>query len=190
MNKICLVSVSLAFLSVCAPAHGQAAFDFGRQGQVAVSSDFALSVSTTSHSGGGSSTDVVLAPALDYFVIDNLSVGGQLSLTWSKNGDWHGTGFGLAPRVGYDVPFADQLSFWPHLALFYAGFSDSNDTSSTKIGVTVYAPLLLHPAQHFFIGLGPRVSTDLSSRASSHGLSGDGDKQTSIALTSTVGGWF
>jgi hypothetical protein len=190
MNKIAVVSLSLAVLSVSTSARAQEAFGFGRQGQIAVSSDFALSLGTTSHSRGGSSTDVVLAPALDYFVIDNLSLGGQVSLTWSKNGDWHGTGFGVAPRVGYDIAFADQVSFWPHLAISFASFSDSNDTSTTRIGVAAYAPLLLHPAQHFFIGLGPRVSTDLSSRASSQGVSGDGDKATTIALTSTVGGWF
>jgi hypothetical protein len=45
---------------------------------------------------------------------------------------------------------------------------------------------LFHAAPHFFLGLGPDVSTQFIAKAGGN----DGIKQTSFGLLFTVGGWF
>src|SRR4051794_1589782 len=63
------------------PALPQVAADtpagtFGAKGQLAVSSDAGLAISNTSQSGGnGSTTTLTLHPAIDYFVVDNFTIG-------------------------------------------------------------------------------------------------------------------
>src|SRR5882672_4115650 len=57
---------------------------FGLRGQLAVSSDAGLSISNTSVGGtDGSTTELVVRPAVDYFVLDGLSLGGFLGLDYA-----------------------------------------------------------------------------------------------------------
>src|SRR4029078_5072656 len=58
---------------------------FGEKGQKAISSDVGLSLSNTSVSGvSGSSTVLVLRPALDIFVAESLSVGGFVGVEYAS----------------------------------------------------------------------------------------------------------
>ena len=190
MKKMLSVSSALALVALSTPANAQQALGFGQSGQIAISSDFWTSVSFTSHSGGGTTTEILLAPALDYFAAENVSVGGQVLFAWAKSGDWHTEAFGIAPRVGYDVPLAERLSLWPRLAVVYQMQWEPNDRTDKKLSISAYAPFLVHPAQHFFIGIGPSLSVDLWSRYSANGISGDRSKDTTISLVTTLGGWF
>ena len=165
---------------------------FGAPKQIAVSSDAALVVSSASTSGvTGSTTTVQLHPALDYFVVQNISVGGFLGVDYSKTGDSHATRFGLGPRVGYNIGVSDLVSVWPKIGFSYSSTSTST-TISTPVGpqtgsvaasslaLNLYVPIMFHPAKHFFGGFGPFLDTDLS-----------GDvKQTVFGAKLTVGGWL
>src|SRR5262249_43446835 len=96
---------------------------FGEAGQVGVGShlrgrfDY---TSTKSDDGTKmSATTIEVEPAADYFVIDSLSVGGaavfdhtRISPPFEAPGV-STTTFGIEPRVGFNLPLGDTLSFWP-----------------------------------------------------------------------------
>jgi hypothetical protein len=165
---------------------------FGEQGQLAISSDAALSIRNTSISDGGSTLTLELAPAFDYFVVNGFSVGGFVSLDYTKSGDNHATRFGIGPRVGYNFTLSDLLSLWPKVGFSYAhtsvtgAIAITNDatiettTSGNALALNLFVPLMLHPATHFFAGFGPFLDTDVT---------GD-HKATVVGGKLTLGGWL
>jgi hypothetical protein len=183
------------------PAQGwaQGQSKFGSQGQLAISSDLEVSFEGNSYSNKhGSGSTILLQPAADYFVIDSLSVGGQILFELDTPAEGPGqtvtqtTTFGLAPRVGYNIPLTDNISFWPDVFVGFRTSSYSNNGGSGS-GFTIgaFAPLLFHPVPHFFIGLGPNVSTQLSNSYSPpNGPGQDLPKLTQYGVMSTLGGWF
>jgi len=162
---------------------------FGAQGTLAVSNDANVDFIATT-AGGNTSWAFVLAPAADYFVIPNLSVGGQIeyghSHATSSGSDSAGTTsadlntFAIGPRVGYNIGINDMLSFWPKLELLFADVF--GDVSANTFDLVIFAPLMVHPAPHFFAGLGPFLQTDLASSAAT--------KSTEWGLEFTIGGWL
>lgn len=161
---------------------------FGRESQLAISSDAALSIE---HRSPGDVTTITLAPAADYFVIDNLSVGGFIGFRYQTAGDTSSTQFSIGPRVGYNITLTDLVSVWPKLGLSFAHSSttteigDDDTTVETTVdndalALNLFVPIMFHPATHFFAGFGPFLDTDLS---------GD-DKVTSFGLKLTLGGWL
>jgi hypothetical protein len=182
-----------------APAPAAPTGAFGSAGQLAIQSDLQLHFEGQSASdNGGSTSDILVQPAADYFVINNLSVGGALSLDISTISPGGGgpssttTSFGITPRVGYNIAIVDKLSFWPDLFLSFTTSSTSNNgPSGNAFSIGVFAPVLFHPVEHFFIGLGPNLSTDLSRSESQNGVSAPNvPKVTSYGVMSTIGGWF
>jgi hypothetical protein len=178
-----------------APATGA----FGSAGQLAIQADLQLKFEGTSeNNNGGSGSDILIQPAADYFVIDHLSVGAALTLdieSFSPGGGQRGsttTTFGIAPRVGYDIPIVDKLSFWPDVFISYSSSSTSNNGPSQGIfSLGAFAPVLFHPVPHFFVGLGPNISTELSHSYSVNGQSQNNYPQTTAyGVMSTIGGWF
>ena len=184
---------------------------FGGPGTFAVSNDANVSIIGQSVSNnGGSSWTLSLAPAADYFVMQGLSLGGQISYTHSSETSGSGTmngaavpsttistnTFGIGPRVGYNIPFNDVVSFWPKLGLVFSdtsvgGQGGAPGSSGNTFDLVIFAPFLFHPAQHFFVGIGPYFQTDLTSSASAAGVSQTNvPKTTSYGLQFTVGGWF
>jgi hypothetical protein len=184
---------------------------FGGPGTLAISSDFNLGFTGQSVSNNGPSTwTFTLAPAADYFVIQGLSIGGQVAYAHSHSSltDAAGTSttndqdtFGIGARIGYNIPISDFLSFWPKVGLIFnvvsGNFGGTGTTTGANNGysgnafdVQVYAPLLLHLAPHFFMGLGPGVQTDLTASQSQGGQSSTNpSKTTSYGLYFTIGGW-
>ena len=57
---------------------------------------------------------------------------------------------------------------------------DDDDESSTGLQLNLFAPVMFHPVQHFFLGFGPALDVDLSGDA----------KATTIAARLTIGGWL
>jgi len=188
---------------VPATALAQSNANFGGQGQLAISTDAQLSFQGQSYSGNnapGSQLLFVLQPAADYFVIQGLSIGAQLLYEHiSENAPSGSNGqstnvdvFGVGPRVGYNVTISDSFSFWPRASFAYTTLNSS--AGGTTIGqnavtVGLFAPFLYHPAPHFFLGLGPSVSTALSASQSQGNQSQDAPKLTTYGIMFTLGGW-
>ncbi|HEX3343606.1 MAG TPA: hypothetical protein VHS09_03495, partial [Polyangiaceae bacterium] len=92
-------------------------------------------------------------------------------------------------RIGYNIPISDFLSFWPKVGLVFTDIARSGASGNT-FDLQAYAPLLLHLAPHFFIGLGPGIQTDLTASANAAGQNVPNvPKTTSYGLYLTIGGW-
>jgi hypothetical protein len=208
--KIRMISALMAFggaLFVAASAQAQAittqgltentratgpAEVFGAAGQIAISSDAALTIQRRTISGvDGGTTSIQLAPAADYFVINNLSVGGFIGFDYATSGDNDSSRFSIGPRVGYNIPFSDLVSIWPKAGFSFAHTSAtvSTTTGSTTTSTTnsndafalnLFVPVMFHPVRHFFVGFGPFLDADLS---------GD-SRATVFGGKLTIGGWM
>jgi hypothetical protein len=151
------------------------------------------------------------------FVGPNVSVGVALGAQWLSASAVGGATspqtnfiFHAGPRFGYDFRLTNALSFWPQVGVDYRRFdttttsssttfgpvgqpttsSQSTTTTNNAFGVTVIAPLLLHPTRGFFVGAGPAFYADLSNSASTGSQSQDNSKITSVGLMATIGGNF
>ncbi len=163
---------------------------FGAKGQKAVSSDAGLSISTTSVSGvDGSTTNLILRPAVDWFFTDSISFGGFVGVEYTSAPGGSSTIMSLGPRIGYDLPLTARLSVWPKIGFSLANTSVDNDgidgigdeeETNTSVQLNLFVPVMFHPVQHFFLGFGPALDQDLS---------GD-SKATTIAARLTIGGWI
>jgi hypothetical protein len=130
-----------------------------------------------------------LAPRLHYFVIDNLSIGGEFLLgfgggtltTRERDGRERerdigvGTFFGVAPMIGYNVQISDSFSIWPQGGIGFRrfGYTDDRGTPVTTDDIdishnvwffTADVPFLLHLAPHFAIGAGPGLTVSFSDK--------------------------
>ena len=157
---------------------------FGRLHQWAFSSDAALSFQrqTTTNVRGGSPIPPInslqFAPAADYFILDNLSIGGVVGMAYFKADAGPSYRITLGPRVGYNFEVSRLLSIWPRLGFSYAHTKSSNgqlavmpgttngtlatNTNANAIAISIFIPIMFHPAPHFFAGFGPFTDTDLS----------------------------
>lgn len=185
---------------------------FGEQGQVVILAT-STSGSISSQKFNGSDADFFNASVgigVDYFVVRNITFGIDLEASY---GDTKGYGantlnettsthLAAGARFGVNLPLGSYFSWYPRITLgFSSNRSDiqtlsSSDgeplppPSSTKtIGpwVNVYAPLLVHPVSHFFLGLGPRIEHDF---AIMRGGPYDGSRRTLISTDFVVGGWW
>ncbi len=165
---------------------------FGAKRQVAISSDAALSIQRASTSGiSGGTTTLQIAPAIDYFVLNNFSIGGFVAVNYVTSGDNDSTRFSIGPRVGYNFALSDLVSIWPKVGFSYASTSGtvgravgdtimSTSFSNSNLALNVFVPIMFHPVKHFFVGFGPFLDTDLS-----------GDARTTVwGGKLTLGGWI
>jgi hypothetical protein len=168
---------------------------FGGKSQIAVSSDAGFSIGSTSISGvDGSTTSIVLRPAVDYFIADYISLGGFLGLDYTSTAGGSSTTFSIGPRVGYNIPLSERFSLWPKVGFAFASTSqkqddtrlptgqtiEADDETNTSLQLNLFAPFMFHPVAHFFVGVGPAFDLDLT---------GD-NKATTIAARLTLGGWL
>jgi hypothetical protein len=153
-----------------------AAGGFGAEGQLALSMGATADQPFFFHKTSGGGWQLHVEPAADYFIVPHVSVGGRVVYDHDSGGGSNAVG--LAARAGYDLAIDDRFSFWPlgGLAVTYAS---GNHTSHTDTWVTAFAPVLFHPAPHFFVGLGPSVNIHLS-----------GPGGTEYGVDSIIGGWF
>ncbi|MGD0525842.1 MAG: hypothetical protein ABSE49_11895 [Polyangiaceae bacterium] len=152
----------------------------------------------TYSNNGGSQVGISLAPAADYFVIDNLSLGLELLFGYGSYSppstpgvttkSTNVTEYGIAPRVGYNIPIGDTLSLWPKVFFEHAGFSlGGGGAGYGNIQLLgAYVPILYHPVPHFYVGLGPNILTELGASPSASAAS----KLTTYGIFASVGGWF
>ena len=173
---------------------------FGEKGQVVMSSDFNVDIVYNSirppEGDAVSLTDVRVAPALDWFVAKNIAIGGLVVFGYQKGAGLKGseTTVQLGPNIGFNVEMAGRVSFFPKLGAGYRLISQSSKSplggtsSVTGHVVTVFAsaPILFHPAPHFFVGFGPIISLDLLSKVEGN----DGTKNLVGGLAMHIGGWW
>ncbi len=112
----------------------------------------------------------------------------------------------VGPRVGYDLRFSSLVSLWPQAGVDYrqidstatsttAGAGGATSTSSqsgtaSAFGVSVLAPVLIHPSRGFFVGAGPSFYADFSNSTKIGSTSNDNAKITSVGAIATIGGDF
>ena len=181
---------------------------FGRAGEVVLSSAFGLSGYSSRYSSSEAHfTGITLSPAIDVFVVDHLSVGADVtysrsdSLGYAPSGALYSTQatqLSAGARIAVDVPLGAHVSWWPRLTLGYQTSHDEEpaptDAATTAVTrtrgpfVVVYAPLLIHPVPHFFLGFGPILSRDLG-RTASVAVRPVHD-QTVLGAHLVVGGWL
>ncbi len=158
---------------------------FGGKGQLAIMSEAGVVFThTTVKDSDASDTTLVLRPAIDYFVIDHLSVGLFTGVEYTKTAGGSKTSYGVGPRIGYDIPFSDRFSLWPKAGVSFNSMKTKFDAPSTSVtnsavALNVFVPVMFH-TNHYFVGFGPSLDTDLSGDA----------KATTIAVRLTVGGWL
>ena len=153
------VAVAFALVPIAegdALAFGGTARELEHQGNFVITNNAGFGV--RHQIGGDNGTTFQLRPALDYFVIPRLSLGGAVEFDY-VSGNPNQTTFKIAPEIGYEVALTDTWSIWPQAALSLS-FPSPGDPGVTLL-ITV--PFLLHPAEHFFFGIGPGFSQDLTS---------------------------
>jgi hypothetical protein len=163
-----------AVSTIVADAHafGGTARELERQGNFVITNNAGFGVQH--QVGGDNGTTFVLRPALDYFVIPRLSLGGAVEFDYAS-GNPNQTTFKIAPEIGYEVALTDTWSIWPQAALSLS-FPSPGDPGVTLI---IQVPFLLHPSEHFFFGIGPGFSQGLTSNPT-----------TLITGVFTIGGYF
>jgi hypothetical protein len=207
MKKIVAVAVVLAACgsSSLAFAQERGGREFGNPGVIAIGGTTSANFGWTQDSppAGAASTSVIdfnIAPDVQYFVIEGLSVGGTLLFDWNDpNKGSATTTFGIGPTVGYNYWLSPgSLSLWPQVSFLFETVSQPTNqpapapssTSLTEMSLNAYVPLLIHPVEHFHFGVGPYVSIPLSSKESAGSQSADFDKFTSVGIRFEVAGWL
>jgi hypothetical protein len=168
--------------------------------------EFGSSKSPDPPDGNGektSSTRFGITAALDYFVIDGLSVGAAVLFDTrsSKTGDddktkFSTTAWGVGPRVGYNLWLTPgQFSLWPTLQLAYLSGSskkgDADGPTTSKTNLEIFVPFVIHPVKHFHFAVGPVFGMDLSSNIKPpNGDSVKNDKDTVFGLRGEIAGWL
>jgi hypothetical protein len=187
-----------------APSSAPPAPRFGDAGTFVIANDFVVDGSVTSYSGSEASfKTLTIAPGIDYFASDRISLGIGLSYGNSSSVGFEPDGtrvendvgsFGIGPRVGFDVPLASWLSLYPRLALGVSvttydetAGGRENKYTSTNTWMSFSAPLLVHVVPHFFVGLGPYLTRDLTQ---SFDVPAPENDATRVGASALVGGWF
>jgi hypothetical protein len=175
--RLALPSLAAAWIATTpsgALAFGGTARELERQGTFAITNNAGFGFRQQLNSPP--STTFALRPALDYFVIPNLSIGGAVELDYSSfDGAPSTTSFGLAPEVGYELALTDTWSLWPQVSVPMS-FPSRGDPNLTLV---IEVPFLVHPAEHFFFGIGPGFQQGLTSNPS-----------TAITGLFRIGGYF
>jgi hypothetical protein len=184
---------------------------FGDTEQLTIngSTDFSISGSNYS-SSDASGFRFDITPSFDYFVLPHFSIGGFISIAYSTSKYYQtsstygselqksdATSVSVGPRLGYDIPFLDMLSWFITIGFSYGNVIRNTstadgyhlwNTSENIIAMSVYAPILVHLAPHFYVGFGPSLYTELSH---SYGAdSKSNTKQTTFGASLIVGGWL
>jgi len=175
--------------------------DLGDRGVISPFGSASLSYSKNddaSGQSGASLTSAILSPGVLYFVIDDLAVGGNVVLATRKPSAGDATtSIGIGPEVAYHLRFNDTWSLFPSLGLDLTRESlpggslpgISASTTLVTFAMSLYVPVLLRTG-HFYMGFGPFLSRDLYAHGTSAGSGFGVVKNTSVGLSTTLGGWL
>ena len=185
---------------------------FGQRGQWAIlGSSSALSISNLTYSNSQATFfNATGAIGIDYFVVNNVSIGLDLEATYSDDKGYGTTSLidttsstlAGGVRFGLNVPLGQWLSWYPRLTLLLAsdhqrttpissanGAAATPSSSQSTVGpaLSVFAPLLVHPAPHLVVGFGPRLEYDLGV---TRGGPNDGSQLSWYGVQCVVGGYW
>lgn len=123
--------------------------------------------------------------AVDYFGLDNLSVGVSTSVMhyFPASGDESLTAILLNPRVGFGMQLSERIAFWPRAGLDCWVFSQSHSSGKTILNLSLEAQFVASPVDHLAILFGPTLETGLSGYE-------DSRKLNELALSAGLLGWF
>lgn len=194
-----------------APAAG-AREPFGRRGQVvplgvvsyqSISYDYptAAPTGTVRYT---SESRLSIAPGLEFFLIDHVSVGARVgyssySYTYNTGAKGDSSTLFFAPLLGANIPLGDHASLKLNLAFaYYSGTSSSTSSAGTQsaerkdtwLSARAESFLLIHPASHVFIGLGPYYEREFSSKYTISDKEYEDYSRSFLGLTTVIGGWF
>lgn len=184
---------------------------FGEQGQIVLSGALSASFGHLGYDNSDAGSSFVeLEPAFDYFIGRNFSLGAAAFGRYARVSSAIGSNTetlaaGVYARGGSNTPISNlfslrtltSLGVWVQRTSFEApgsGYMTSvggqavavgPDVTETVVVAELFVPLLLHPATHFFVGLGPDVYLDLA-----HTVESSSNRRLFVGATSTVGGWF
>jgi hypothetical protein len=189
-----------------APSTRGPARRFGEAGEWVFTGESSFSISSTRYSVQGSSSSVMVAPGFDYFLVDDVSIGANVYVGSDKSTGTDDTGtpytnssttYGLAGHLAVNIPLGPSFSLYPRGYFGFGGGSyndtagsDSNQASQSGAWVSLYLPLLVHPAPHFFAGFGPSVNHQLSSDYTFAGGQQLSNPGTVLSADLIVGGWL
>ena len=186
---------------------------FGTKGQWVLGGGTDVSAYATSFDASSASrTSFTFSPSLDYFFLKNVSVGLGLDLGYNDN-----KGYGsdsslvetkqsyvdVGPRFGLNLPLGELVSWWitGTLGVQFISTNESlvsggslsiasgggPSTSQDGLYVSAYAPLLLHPTRHLYLGFGP---TFYHQFAAVQGGMNNGNQETQVGAGLVVGGYW
>jgi hypothetical protein len=206
MKKLPFAFAAAAILAALpAAAAEEAGPEFGDPGIInfAAATNLDVAFGSRKPPNGGDSTStthIEIQPSIDYFVIQNLSIGVLLGFDTSSSKPSGGesssdTTLSFGPRVGYNVWLTPgQLSLWPQLSFLYASTSSKDagkdGPTFTAGAIDILVPLVIHPVKHFHFAVGPFARFDVISKASQDGTSVDGPKSTVFGLRGEIAGWL
>jgi len=217
----------LVAVFVILPMTANAQTTFGSKGTLAPNGAIVFSQSTTTapdndnsdsydddyDSGSSSPTSLTVStigilPQIDFFIIDNLSIGGGVQLiTATSNSNKSDasitfTTTGIHVSIGYNLWANDLVSFYPKLSIgssvstlerdlggMNGDMGGDNESSRTAATLSINAPFLFH-FDNFFIGIGPQCRAELFAETEYRSETNDAATTTVLGIASTIGGWF
>jgi len=138
--------------------------------------------------------------AFDYFVIDQLSIGGALGYaSFDDDNDNRVSGgdseaFLLAPRVGYWIPIGGVVGFWPRGGFTYHSLDpDGADNNQSGFALTLEGMFGIGPVENFAFLAGPTIDWDFTGNRECRIQNRDDECDTryrSFGLQVGLMGWF
>lgn len=109
---------------------------------------------------------------IDFFIIENISIGAALGFAYTNFDDDtggpfdHVTAYLAAPRIGYALMFSDGIGIWPRVGVTwvhyrFAGEGDVRD-KATRFALTGEIPFVIQPAEHVALLIGPTIDLGLT----------------------------
>jgi hypothetical protein len=120
--------------------------------------------------GTASGAFIIPRVGLDGFIVDGLSLGGNL-IVWHVSTEGQSvTSFVVQPRVGFAFMFSRVVGIWPRGGLAYWNASISPDQgqgpSAHCFAFNLDVPLVIRPVRSFAITVGPVLDVGFAGKAS------------------------
>jgi hypothetical protein len=173
---------------------------FGKAGSLVLTAELSMDAIWTLYSDTDArSRSWSVGPACDIFISDDVAIGGAIGYRDNSTRgyqpdavevNYDSSEFFAHARLRFHHAFSSILSWLPSFGVGFAErtydeytASHRNNHDSISARVLLAAPLLVHVASHYFIGIGPEFSRDLSDS--------EGEVLgTALGLSSSAGGWF
>ena len=197
------------------PVHEPKPPPFGARGEWVVSGSTSLGGSWQTFDASSARYGyVTISPAVDWFVVRNVSLGLGVSVSFSDQQgygadaslvDSRSTAVRVGPRIGYALHVARHATFWPQATVGFEWYGASTSVlsgqsqstagnalgypSSSVLGpwVGLDLPLLFDVAPHVLAGVEASVFHDFANVQGGPELGG---QETHVSAGFLLGGWF